>query len=190
MAKAPYFSIMPKQRKIVETLFDLIDVDNDLEITWNEFLSFQAKAKATLKADWPFDIALIRQEFSDMDSDGSGTISKEEFLTVFLANFGHVSDLSTLESMLKKLGKSTTPNDSEIKKQMIAQKMVEFDQFDLDGNGSIDFSEFVKKNWSDSSTGGRSLKHLRREFKKHDSNSDGKISRDEYKAMLDKYYEI
>ena len=176
-------SSSPKQRKIVESLFELIDVDGSLEITWNEFLAFQAKAKATLKAEWPFDIALIRQEFSDMDSDGSGTISKEEFLTVFLASFGQVSDLSTLESMVKQLQKS--PNE---KKKLIAEQMVEFDRFDLDGNGSIDFSEFVKKSWNSQSS--KSLKHLRREFKKHDANHDGKISRDEYKAMLDKYYEI
>ena len=128
---------------------------------------------------------MIRQEFSDLDSDGSGTISKEEFLTVFLATFGQLSDnLSTLESMVTQLQKS--PKDKE---KLIAEQMDEFDRFDLDGNGSIDFSEFVKKNWS-SSRSSKSLKHLRREFKKTDSNHDGKISRDEYKAMLDKYYEI
>ena len=176
---------MSKQRKIVENLFELIDIDGNLEITWNEFLAFQAKAKSTLKAEWPFDIALIRQEFSDLDSDGSGTISKEEFLTVFLATFGQLSDnLSTLESMVTQLQKS--PKDKE---KLIAEQMDEFDRFDLDGNGSIDFSEFVKKNWS-SSHSSKSLKILRREFKKTDSNHDGKISRDEYKAMLDKYYEI
>ena len=128
---------MSKQRKIVENLFELIDIDGNLEITWNEFLAFQAKAKSTLKAEWPFDIALIRQEFSDLDSDGSGTISKEEFLTVFLATFGQLSDnLSTLESMVTKL--QTSPKDKE---KLIAEQMNEFDRFDLDGNGSIDFSE-------------------------------------------------
>ena len=40
----------------------------------------------TLKAKWPFDISSIRQEFRDIDEDGSGTISKAEFLKVLQQN--------------------------------------------------------------------------------------------------------
>ena len=78
---------MSKSTYLVEKLFDLVDTNGDLEISWNEFLTFQARAKATLKAEWPFDISLIRQEFTDLDSDSSGSISKQEFLKVFEANF-------------------------------------------------------------------------------------------------------
>ena len=51
-----------------------------MEISWEEFLAFQAKAKMSLEASWPFDVSEIRQEFSDIDTDGSGTISKVPFI--------------------------------------------------------------------------------------------------------------
>ena len=34
----------------------------------------------SLEASWPFDVSEIRQEFSDIDTDGSGTISKVPFI--------------------------------------------------------------------------------------------------------------
>ena len=64
-------------------LIDFSDIDRNAEITWEEFLAFQAKAKASLKASWPFDVTQIRREFTDIDSDGSGTISKPEFINIF-----------------------------------------------------------------------------------------------------------
>ena len=169
---------------LLEQLFDLIDTDGNLEINWNEFLTFQARAKSILKADWPFDVTLIRQEFSEMDSDGSGTISKSEFLNVFSNNF-NAKKLSEFEKMLEKL-------KNVEKTEFVNKQMAEFDKFDLDGNGSIDFSEFVRKNWGSSETekSKQTLRQLRRKFKQHDTNNDGKISRDEYQAMLEKYYKM
>ena len=169
---------------LLEQLFDLIDTDGNLEINWNEFLTFQAKAKSILNAEWPFDISLIRQEFTEMDSDNSGTISKSEFLNVFANNFNS-KKLSEFENMLEKL-------TNVEKTEFIRQQMAEFDQFDLDGNGSIDFSEFVRKNWGSSETdkSKQTLKQLRRKFKQHDTDHDGKISREEYKVMLEKYYKM
>ena len=72
-----------EKSRILARLFDTIDANHDLEISWQEFLSFQAKAKMALNANWPFDLSSIRKEFSDMDSDGSGSISKKEFVQVF-----------------------------------------------------------------------------------------------------------
>ena len=63
-----------------KTFFFVLDVDKNLEISWEEFLAFQAKAKMSLEASWPFDVSEIRQEFSDIDTDGSGTISKVPFI--------------------------------------------------------------------------------------------------------------
>ena len=177
-------SKMSALRVLLEKLFDLIDTDGNLEINWNEFLTFQAKAKSILNADWPFDIRLIRQEFTEMDSDGSGTISKTEFLNVFSNNFNSTK-LSEFEKMLEKL------NNVE-KTEFVKQKMAEFDKFDLDGNGSIDFGEFVRKNWGESGNekSKQTLRQLRRKFKQHDTNNDGKISREEYQTMLEKYYQM
>ena len=62
------------------TFFFVLDVDKNSEISWEEFLAFQAKAKMSLEASWPFDVSEIRQEFSDIDTDGSGTISKVPFI--------------------------------------------------------------------------------------------------------------
>lgn len=66
----------------MEKLFDIIDIDSNGQIEWNEFLSFQAKARQ-IQSSWPFDVKLIRAEFKSLDSDGSGAISKDEFISVF-----------------------------------------------------------------------------------------------------------
>ena len=63
------------------------DINHDSEISWNEFLAFQGQAKTSLKAKWPFDVTQIRNEFSNMDMDGSGAISRDEFIQVMINSF-------------------------------------------------------------------------------------------------------
>ena len=63
------------------------DINHDSEISWNEFLAFQGQAKSSLKAKWPFDVTQIRNEFSNMDMDGSGAISRDEFVQVMINSF-------------------------------------------------------------------------------------------------------
>ena len=63
------------------------DINHDSEISWNEFLAFQGQAKSSLKATWPFDVTQIRNEFSNLDIDGSGAISREEFIQVMTNSF-------------------------------------------------------------------------------------------------------
>jgi len=36
-----------------------------------------------LKADWPIDMKSMRREFSELDKDANGRISKKEFLSAF-----------------------------------------------------------------------------------------------------------
>jgi hypothetical protein len=60
-----------------------LDVDHDGCISWPEFLAFQVKSRQALEATWPMDIKSIRNEFSNLDMDGSGSISRSEFLDVF-----------------------------------------------------------------------------------------------------------
>ena len=60
------------------------DENNDSEISWNEFLAFHVQANSMLNC-WTsvvVDVSKIRSEFSNIDTDGSGTISKEEFVRV------------------------------------------------------------------------------------------------------------
>ena len=64
-----------------------LDENCDLEISWNEFLAFQCQAQTFLKAKIPFKIQEIRNEFSHMDADGSGTISRDEFIKVMTEQY-------------------------------------------------------------------------------------------------------
>ena len=104
-------SLLSEYQTLINNLFDLIgkikntikiitdifktnkqtiffsDINHDSEISWNEFLAFQGQAKSSLKAKWPFDVTQIRNEFSNMDMDGSGAISRDEFIQVMINSF-------------------------------------------------------------------------------------------------------
>ena len=66
-----------------EVSFFIPDKDGNGEISWAEFVSFQLKSKKVLKSDWSLDIQTIRNEFTEMDTDSNGMISKAEFLKAF-----------------------------------------------------------------------------------------------------------
>ena len=76
-----------KQKTYLPIIFIFLDINHDSEISWNEFLAFQGQAKTSLKAKWPFDVTQIRNEFSNMDMDGSGAISRDEFIQVMINSF-------------------------------------------------------------------------------------------------------
>ena len=76
-----------KQKTYLPIIYIFLDINHDSEISWNEFLAFQGQAKTSLKAKWPFDVTQIRNEFSNMDMDGSGAISRDEFIQVMINSF-------------------------------------------------------------------------------------------------------
>ena len=76
-----------KQKTYLPIIHIFLDINHDSEISWNEFLAFQGQAKTSLKAKWPFDVTQIRNEFSNMDMDGSGAISRDEFIQVMINSF-------------------------------------------------------------------------------------------------------
>ena len=76
-----------KQKTYLPIIHIFLDINHDSEISWNEFLAFQGQAKSSLKAKWPFDVTQIRNEFSNMDMDGSGAISRDEFIQVMINSF-------------------------------------------------------------------------------------------------------
>ena len=64
-----------------------VDKDSNGEISWSEFIAFQLKSREILKDTWPFDLNDLRGEFADLDVDGDGKITKEEFVGVLLKFF-------------------------------------------------------------------------------------------------------
>ena len=58
-----------------------LDENQDSVISWSEFLNFQVKSQTMMNASWQIflDISKIRNDFSEMDADGNGSISKKEF---------------------------------------------------------------------------------------------------------------
>lgn len=80
-------------------------------------LDFDTKAPANQPVFSQEELDSMRVTFESMDTDGDGTITKEEFV-----------------SALKEMGESTS--DSTIDKM--------WQEVDLDGSGGVEFEEFVK----------------------------------------------
>jgi len=207
----------PMHKKIV-ALFNFLDKDSNGEISWSEFVSFQLKSREVLKDTWPLDINTLRGEFTDLDLNGDGKIVKNEFVDVLLRYFqqGTPATIAQVGNMIDLVVNSnnyefnqidTAKNDlqSQGEEEFIQKMLSVFDEADLDGDGSIDFSEFIKNEWQNedqsqhlstvTSTSKattviayKSLQQLRREFSNRDLNKDGKISREEFKIISQRCY--
>ena len=63
-------------------------INDDSEISWNEFLMFQLQAKSILQDRWPiYNIGQVREAFAEMDSNGNGKITRQEFITEVANSF-------------------------------------------------------------------------------------------------------
>ena len=86
-----------------------------------------------------------------------------------------------------------TEKDRKNEKQVFVDEMLQsFDKADQDGDGKLDFLEFLRQQWegkNDLSYRDSNLRQMRREFRKVDLNKDGIISREEFIAMAQKCYD-
>ncbi|XP_069114871.1 uncharacterized protein [Argopecten irradians] len=139
-------------RETLHTIFHLFDKDNDGRITAEEFTTVLESMKMKLsKKEIKKTVDRVMQ---DGDKDKNGTIDFEEFQAFMETRMSHQSALkeltdafntfdcdkngfiepSELKSVMSRLGRDVS--DTEVE-QMIKDA-------DLDGNGKIDFEEFVK----------------------------------------------
>merc|ERR1711894_107850 len=77
-----------KTVQLINRLFDTIAINDDSEISWNEFLMFQLQAKSILQDRWPiYNIGQVREAFAEMDPNGNGKITRQEFITEVANSF-------------------------------------------------------------------------------------------------------
>ena len=70
-----------------------------------------------------------------------------------------------MQSLLNLAKEEVIVNESEQEK-FVREMMEDFDCADLDGNGSMDFSEYIRQVWSDETQEkSANLQQLRRQFK-------------------------
>ena len=102
-------------------------------------------------------IAVFKDAFSLFDDDGSGTISTKELGTV-----------------MKSLGQN--PTEAEL------QEMI--NEIDIDGNGEIDFDEFLLLMVKKINEGADSEEELYQAFREFDRDGNGLISAAELKHIM------
>ena len=68
--------------------FTHLDKDNDSEISWNEFLAFHVQAFSMFSTAI-IDASMIKREFSNLDHDGSGKISRKQFIQAIKPLINH-----------------------------------------------------------------------------------------------------
>ncbi len=69
--------------------------------------------------------------------------------------------------------------------EFVQKMMADFDRADQNGDGGLDFGEYLRKIWSDQdqTEAPLTMKRIRKEFKTIDKNRDGKISREEFREL-------
>lgn len=160
-------------------LFSVGKHDSLSRIDFNEFLKI---ACAHSDAKFDFDVKLFcKNIFNDIDSDGNGQISLDEFkeaseilpgiLRLFKANnTGKISKREFEILFNSKL------NFSEKEMELF------FHSLDSNANGLIDFSEFLKLLRHDFEVDNKAYAKIL--FRMYDKNRDGSISLEEYRSMI------
>eukprot|EP01080_Neovahlkampfia_damariscottae_P007521 gene7521-11845_t len=122
--------------KLVENMgnlkeaFQSFDVNGDGRLSYSEFVNILKLYDLGLSEDQMLDFT------ASMDEDENGTIEFEEFENRFSVDFKLESTDEGLRKKLQDISKKLLQNIKEISKA--------FDEFDENGDGNIDFDEFVK----------------------------------------------
>ena len=70
------------------------------------------------------------------------------------------------------------------KNELVTKLMADFDKADLNKDGVIDFSEYMRLIWGNADQNqSTTLRQIRKQFNSGDKNKDGKISREEFFQM-------
>ena len=71
-----------------------------------------------------------------------------------------------MQSLLNLAKEEVIVNSESEQEKFVREMMEDFDRSDLDGNGSMDFSEYIRQVWSDETQEkSATLQQLRRQFK-------------------------
>ena len=141
----------------------------------------------------PQNMTALREAFSEFDQNSDGFISKEELLNVMI-NFGHMISNEELDEMIKLADNDGNGlvdfkefldlMDSNCLVENVDQEMQNlFSLIDLNNDGFLSEKEIstMMKNLGEKVR----KKDIRKMIKEADKNKDGKISFEEFKAMVD-----
>ncbi|CAF2325645.1 unnamed protein product [Rotaria sp. Silwood2] len=152
-------SLMLDNQRQRPTIYDPYKLSSNLQILNDWMITTTGKSRRELSEVHGFSeeqIAVFEESFSLLDKDGDGNISNYE-----------------IRSLMNSLGYS--PSEEDI--STVISKV------DTDGNGSVDFDEFLTMMRCRRSTG-ESDTELYQVFRVFDKNRDGYIDKDELYDML------
>lgn len=167
--------------------FSDFDADQNGQVSEQEFNAFRSKRMAARAAEGKkMRRAASAPSFAEIDADANGYIDPEELAAAQQAHRAKAHD-KMAHGHGKEHGKGHGKGYGKEHGKGMKGKMPTFADFDKDGNGAIDETEFNRghaEHMSKMAAAGHKMKHAPDSpgFAGIDSNGDGVISKDEFAA--------
>ena len=127
----------PRSFTLANMVFDTLDVDKSGDLDLGEYMAMVGHLPPQYRDAFP-------SSFLATDMDGSGTVSRDEWLRLMLGQRYAIDDEYAFEQLLIQLQaylKQLTIPPSKIDRTALIDKL--FSAFDIDGNGEVELQEYM-----------------------------------------------
>ena len=138
----------------------------------------------------------LEKQFKEWDTNGDGVLSREEIVNGYKKAYGKV-DENEIDNMIKSIdldGNGVIDYNEFLVCSMNKEKILRndnlricFNEFDTDHSGKISVDE-ISALFNKGDKNNENLEELKKMMKEADGNGDGEISFDEFKEIMNKFF--